>query len=65
MQGAETGQTDSVAILDMAGCERHQVVQRGFGLLSREIVPDRLFGGHLLERDGGLRGIFLRRPALF
>jgi hypothetical protein len=54
LEHAESSQADFVAVLEMAGGQRHQVAQHGFGLLLRQVVALSQFGGHLLERDSGL-----------
>ena len=61
LEDAEAGQADFVALLEVPGCQRHQIAQHGLGLLLRQVMAVRQGGGEMLERDGGLRPWLGRR----
>ena len=58
LEDAETGQTDFVAPLQMAGGQRHQIAQHGLSLLLCDLVAVGQRGGEVLECDGRLDGRF-------
>ena len=56
LEDAETGQTDFVALLQMAGGQRHQIAEHGLSLLLRDLMAVGQRGGEVLECDGRLDG---------
>ena len=56
LKDAETGQTDFVALLQMAGGQRHHVAEHCLGLLLRDVMAVGQRGGEVLEGNGRLRG---------
>jgi hypothetical protein len=51
LEDTETGQTDFVAPLQMAGGDRHQIAQHGLGLLLCDLMAVGQRGGEVLERS--------------
>ena len=65
LEDAETGQTDFVAPLQMAGGQRHQIAQHGLSLLLRDVMAVGQRGGEVLECDGRLDGSLWLWAAFF
>ena len=58
LEDAEAGQTDFVALLQMAGGQRHQIAQHGLSLLLCDVMAVGQRGGEVLEGNGRLRPRF-------
>ena len=65
LEDAEAGQADFVALLQMAGGQRHQIAQHGLSLLLRDVMAVRQCGGEMLECDGSLGRSFRWAAAFF
>src|SRR5205085_6038599 len=59
LQNSKTADTDTVALLQMAGDRGYEIPQHRFALLLRELVTLRELSGEMLQRDGGCRRLFV------